>query len=810
MAITRQTFPGVYTTIKDDSFTANLTSRFKVGIAGVARKGPFSQTVSVRSLKEFRQNFGVSISGHFLANAVAMITDFTDGISVVRVGKQYERTTTAVSGGGTGSSAYKLYTPNAKLFNVGDFIRVSQGGKKTTVNAVIEDYIPAGDQANATGLQLVSTGSTAVALADVYTSGIADSSDVSGAANNAEAFLQGYVYSTSMTSLGNVTGNKSASEFQIDGVVLQKTISSITRSGTTATATCAGHSLITGNQITISGATESNFNGTVTITKLSDSQFTYTVADSGAAAATGSPVFVALAAGDLIRIVQDGKATTLEAQVKTVGATGEIILEPQNKAESGYQAVVLADNYTAGSIQKVLVDSDGNYQTEDILQLIAATAGTWANSDGVSTGLVVNIAPGSKAGTKKVLVYEDSALVETIDNLSTDSSSTDYYVTRINGNSAYIAIPTDDLGSETGLLSISSGPDSGEFIHPANTRRPWNTGTYETINQTGFGDTTYGWGIGYNGESPTAADIIGTTDPNTDEATGLQLFDNNEDLELAVIAVPGVFDLSVHQEMARIAGANNAIAFADIPDYDVVATPRQAIDWHNGAGLFSSRARIDDSHLALFFNWFQIVDQFDSSRIYVPPSLGALMTTARTFDREKPWYAAAGENRGIIDDSLTVRFPRISREVKAAMYGDGQSVNPILFNRGRRMLFGNRTMQVAESKLTAISNVILTNYVVNGMAAISRRFVFDPNDSELLLDLRTALANLLEQVKSERGIEEYELVIDSTNNTAETRNRREVIVDVQFVPVDPVERIYINATVRESGASLNSVTTESA
>ncbi len=114
-------------------------------------------------------------------------------------------------------------------------------------------------------------------------------------------------------------------------------------------------------------------------------------------------------------------------------------------------------------------------------------------------------------------------------------------------------------------------------------------------------------------------------------------------------------------------------------------------------------------------------------------------------------------------------------------------------------------MQRAESKLTAVHNVILTNWIVTGLAEIGRRFVFDPNDAELLVHIRLAYTEFLDKIRNERGIEDYALVVDDTNNTADTRNRREVVVDLAFVPTDVAERIYINATVRESGAILNTV-----
>lgn len=64
----------------------------------------------------------------------------------------------------------------------------------------------------------------------------------------------------------------------------------ITSSSTTATATLAGHGLSTGQSITISGATEPNYNGTFVITVTSSSTFTYTMVGSASSPATGSPV----------------------------------------------------------------------------------------------------------------------------------------------------------------------------------------------------------------------------------------------------------------------------------------------------------------------------------------------------------------------------------------------------------------------------------------------------------------------------------------------------------------------------------------
>jgi hypothetical protein len=101
--------------------------------------------------------------------------------------------------------------------------------------------------------------------------------------------------------------------------------------------------------------------------------------------------------------------------------------------------------------------------------------------------------------------------------------------------------------------------------------------------------------------------------------------------------------------------------------------------------------------------------------------------------------------------------------------------------------------------------MVMVNWVVNGMATVARRFVFDPNDAELLTTLKHSFTEFLDKIVNGRGIEQYNLVMDDRNNTPETRNNREVIVDLELIPTDVAEKIYINAIVRESGATLNTL-----
>lgn len=750
MSIRARTFPGVYATVRDDSYVISQTSRFNAGLVGPAEKGPFNVATKVRSLREFTRTFGKSLSRSYLANAAAILSDLSDGTYVVRIGRQYEELGLVGTAIGSGNSlgAYQLVTRNADddgiaptvVFKPGEYVRVREYGKKTSVakvgqtidhdaSAGTPDQLVAYADAAPTVLLLDNTAG-APGLQDTYTTAAkVFRSTVASAANEAEAFL---------------LGNNWVEVVESSPVVVSGTKN--------------------GFKLSLSGGTASDRTAMRTALKhLPDGRF---------------------------RLTQTGKVTTYELRIKEVRDDDTIILENTNNTEYGYQSLPLQDTYTGAAIFK----HDGARPT--IAHVFAASAGTWANTDGAA-GLKLQVSPGSVPGTKKILVYENSALVETIDNLSDSAESTDYYETRINGKSDFITIK---------MLTAA---------HPANTIDGWrptvdedgDSGTPE-VARVNVNVATFSGGE--NGEDVTDSDFVGEINPADEAGTGLKAFTDVENVDVDVLWCSPIQDtngldtgtsVAVAQELDRVAGIANAIAFIDVPrkDNNGLVSARLAIDWHNGAGVYSGRGKLDTYRLACFWNWFTVTDPFTGMSKDLPPSIAALRCMAFTFDAEKPWYAIAGPKRGLVPEALALNYTKLSQDTKDAMYGEGNSVNPILVDRGIKMLYGERTMQRRESKLTAIHSVVVTNEIIKGLTEIGKQFIFDPNDSELLMRLRLAFTSFLDKIVNERGVEEYNLVMDEKNNKPDNRNRREVIVDLEYVPTDVFERLFLTATTKQSG-----------
>ncbi len=758
--ISPKNFPGVYTTIVDKSFFTPATSNFRPGLIGVAAKGAFDTPTVVTSLKDFVNAFGKPLTttydtatnsipdgaGYFLADAVDAISDFTNAVTVVRVGNRYtDLEPSDVSSGGNDytlvSAQNAVRIQALKANNADVYVRVVQDGIPSTVNASVVSAGGGTISLDPSGSALANDPNR---VAGAYTAATLGYSVLDKAANSAEGVLYAYTYGTSSggwtdsvyTAVGSISGYKN------------------------------------------------------------DFQF-YCSANASA-----------IAVGDVFKISETNKDSTHEVRVKSVlldvANAGTVFLEKVNISQIGYQALPLQDNYQAAALYKPL-------SKIVFLYLKAASEGTWANGADSSQGLYLKVSPGSNGGTKKLEVYWDSALTETHDNITDDpDDTTNFWTVRLaKGKSNYVYV-TDPV------TTFSAAPTA------ANTVDPWDarffvSGTVSGVQAMPQGAINAGWLAvtvgnvqdtggqftkGYNGENPTDSDWVGDLDPTSDTMSGIRAFEDTDTVDINILAAPmDNISFTVMEQMGRTCARINAMALCDVPSG---LNARQAIDWHNGKLPDQDGTRIDNRNVAVYWNWFVKTNRFSETK-FVPPTIGVLRAMAFTFNNDKPWYAAAGETRGYLPEAQRVQYDRVSADTKEAMYGNGNSVNPILKIKGRHYLYGERTMQRADSKLTAVHNVIMVNWVLTGMSTVARRFVFDPNDAELLIQLKLAFKEFLDRIVNERGMEAYNLVMDDRNNTPETRNNREVIVDLEMIPTDVVEKIYINAIVRESGAVLNTL-----
>jgi len=127
-------------------------------------------------------------------------------------------------------------------------------------------------------------------------------------------------------------------------------------------------------------------------------------------------------------------------------------------------------------------------------------------------------------------------------------------------------------------------------------------------------------------------------------------------------------------------------------------------------------------------------------------------------------------------------------------------VNPITFIPGTGIVnYGNKTLASLPSALDRVNVSRLVAYLRDRLEALGRAYIFEPNDTTTRNEVKQACEQLLNDVTAKRGIYDYLVVCDDTNNTPERIDRNELYVDIAIEPVKSVEYIYIPLRIKNTG-----------
>ena len=120
-------------------------------------------------------------------------------------------------------------------------------------------------------------------------------------------------------------------------------------------------------------------------------------------------------------------------------------------------------------------------------------------------------------------------------------------------------------------------------------------------------------------------------------------------------------------------------------------------------------------------------------------------------------------------------------------------------------IFGQKTLQVRQSALDRINVCRLLLQVKVLIANIAIRLVFEQNDQATIDQFISKATPVLDTIKRERGLTDFRIKMDSSNNTPETIDRNELFGEIFLKPTRAVEFIGITFTITPTGASFNDV-----
>lgn len=207
----------------------------------------------------------------------------------------------------------------------------------------------------------------------------------------------------------------------------------------------------------------------------------------------------------------------------------------------------------------------------------------------------------------------------------------------------------------------------------------------------------------------------------------------------------------------------------------------------------------NSSYAALYGNWLEIYDKWNGRYRWIPASGHVAGIYANTDDVTDPWFAPAGLNRGVISNIRKLGY-NPNQTKRDILYKNG--INPITSFAGQgKVVWGQKTMLDKNSAFNRVGVRRLFIILEKSIATAVKYFLFEPNDGFTRLQLINMIDPFLRDVKSRRGIYDYMLVADSTNNTPERIDRNELWVDIYIKPTKAAEFIVLNFIATKTGAS---------
>lgn len=272
-----------------------------------------------------------------------------------------------------------------------------------------------------------------------------------------------------------------------------------------------------------------------------------------------------------------------------------------------------------------------------------------------------------------------------------------------------------------------------------------------------------------------------------------------------LMATPGYPELIQNMVGLNNDRKNTAFVIGDTP-MNMPAKVNDVISWsENSTGTGLSTA---DPYLGVYYPSC-LTNDLQGNTIVCPASHMILRAAIRSDNVSYPWFAYAGTRRGLIDnasdigyvDSKSGAFVRngINQGMRDALYQT--NINPVTLLPGIGLAnFGNKTRNPVQSAMDRVNVARLVNYVRAVLANAGDAFLFEPNDTITRNQFKQMIESVFNDLVAKRGIYDYLVVCDTSNNTNDRIARNEMYCDIAIEPMKDVEFIYIPIRLMNPGA----------
>jgi len=294
---------------------------------------------------------------------------------------------------------------------------------------------------------------------------------------------------------------------------------------------------------------------------------------------------------------------------------------------------------------------------------------------------------------------------------------------------------------------------------------------------------------GVSGDSTSAANV----------QNSYSEFANDEKYDISLLMSGDAAVSTVNYLIGSIAEVRkDCVVFSSPQMTDVVNTTNQA------TRIVNTRANVTSSSYGVMDSgWKYQYDRYNDKYRWVPMNGDTAGLAARTDFVADPWFSPAGLNRGIIKNVVKLAYTP-SKADRDTLYKNG--VNPVVSFPGQgTVLFGDKTLQAKPSAFDRINVRRLFIVLEKAIATASKFQLFEFNDAFTRSQFRNLVEPYLRDVQGRRGITDFKVVCDETNNTGEVIDRNEFVADIFIKPARAINFIQLNFIATRTGISFEEV-----
>ena len=289
--------------------------------------------------------------------------------------------------------------------------------------------------------------------------------------------------------------------------------------------------------------------------------------------------------------------------------------------------------------------------------------------------------------------------------------------------------------------------------------------------------------------------------------TGFDTFEDADTIQVDFLIAPSMATAAAQTTMV-----NDLVTTAEKlrKDCIVVASPARedVISVQNASTITSSITAFSStltssSYLVVDNNFLKVYDKYNDKYVYIPSASSTAGIMASTDAVAAPWFSPAGNRRGQYFGVSSLAW-NATKSQRDALYKAG--VNPVVNLPGQGiLLFGDKTKLARPSAFDRINVRRLFLVMERSIKAAAQNVMFEFNDEFTRAEFVNIVEPFLREIKGRRGITDFRVVCDETNNTAQVIDTNQFVADIYVKPARSINYVTLSFVAVRTGVDFDEV-----